>query len=208
LDTIKITPHRFAEGLTIPEYIGSMEQNRDTMQERYSSFELSKEFKDFLRNLGRPLNVLVLTEDWCNDSVRYLPVLFRMAEAVGNWDVHVLPRNTNLDLADVWLKDDKHRAIPVIVFFDEGMYERDYFIEKPEKVRSLEREARAQFAADHPHLPDAALLPIEMSDDTRAIYADFIREVRTRNLSLYQQWFVEEIGAKLQGIGTAMHPRG
>lgn len=198
MDTmIKITPERFGEGFTVDEFIETLGRNRETFEENYNTFTLKPEDAVQLQELGRPLKVLVLAEDWCGDVLRYLPAFTRMCEAAGDWDVRVFPRDKNPDLADLWLKEGKYRSIPVMVFFDENLREIACFVEKPTAVYGYDSRAREGFAAQHTHLEDASSPPSEMSQETYNLYTEYIRSQRTASRKQWQQLFVDEIKGKL-----------
>src|SRR5687768_4295003 len=130
----KVSPERFTEGMIIKEFVRSMSKNREIFEENYQNVTLREHDTDLLRRLDRKLNVIVLAEDWCGDVLRYVPVFARMAEVAGTWDVRVFCRDENLDMADLWLKEGKFRAIPVIAFLDEGLDEIACYVEKPRVV--------------------------------------------------------------------------
>src|SRR6476659_9685185 len=111
-----------------------MSKNQELFEANYQSFTLQPQDQVFLDDLSAQLNVVVLAEDWCGDVMRYLPVFVRMAEAASTWNVRIFYRDQNPDLADHCLKDGKHRAIPVFLFFDKEMNERACFTEKPAPV--------------------------------------------------------------------------
>jgi hypothetical protein len=205
---IELRPERFAQGLTIEQYINGMQKNRDTFRENYESFTLEPEDEAFFRDLGRDLNVMVLAEDWCGDVLRYLPVFVRMAEAAQRWNVRIFYRDVNLDLADACLKQGKYRAIPVFKFYDQQMNEVTCFIEKPASVYTTEDRAREAFAAEHLDLPDAGKHISEMSEQTYNLYVDFIRTFRAENRNRWQQLFVDEIKNKLSVAGGSTNNRG
>lgn len=191
--TSAISPERFAEGMTVQQYIDGMTRNRELFEERYESFELDKDYAVELRELGLTLNVLILLEDWCGDVLRYVPAFARIAEAAGTWKVRLFCRDENLDLADVWRKQGQFRAIPVIVFFDEKMNELGCFIEKPASVYGEDRAAREEFASRYPDLPDASLPSAEMSADTYNLYVEYMREYRASSAARWQAVFAREI---------------
>lgn len=199
-----ISAARFSEGLTIQQFVDSMEKNRDLFEANYNNFTFTPDDEQFLRNLSVPLNALVLAEDWCGDVLRYLPVFARMAETAPAWNVRVFRREANLDLADKWLRQGKYRSIPVIVVLDEGLRELDHFIERPTAVYEAEAQARRAFATQHPELPDSNLPSTEMSEQTLALYVPFMRRFRAENNLKWQQLFVDEIRAGLQGAGLAL----
>jgi hypothetical protein len=187
-----IVAETYFDGLTLSDFISGMSKNRETVEENYRNFTLDPEQVECLREIERPVRVLALVEDWCGDVVRYLPAMARMAEAAG-WDLRIFYRDHNPHLADAWLKDGLHRAIPVFVFFDEGWNELAHFIEKPPEVYAAEVEARVVFAAQHPELPDASLLPALMGQATLDVYTPYMRAFRTEHTSEWQRLFARQI---------------
>jgi len=116
---VDITPEFFYSGLKLQEYLEGMTKNRELFEANYRNFTLNEDELSALAALKGARHILVLTEDWCGDSVRYLPALARMAEVSEQWEIRFFYRDAHLDLADRWLKHGTHLAIPVIVFFDE-----------------------------------------------------------------------------------------
>jgi hypothetical protein len=80
---------------------------------------------------GRKLNVLVITEDWCGDSLHQFPILARLIEGDADVELRIFLRDRNPDVMDQFLKHGRYRTIPVFVFFDEAMSELGRFIERP-----------------------------------------------------------------------------
>jgi hypothetical protein len=191
--TTSITPERFSQGLTITGYINGMQENREKLEGNYSNVVLTNAEIERIKNSNIPVNVLVIAEDWCGDVLRYLPMLARMAEIASNWNVRIFYRDRNLDLAERWLKDGIHRAIPVIAFFDENWNELGYYQEKPAQVYKEEAAAIANFATLHPDLPDSSLPYAEMSDTTKQLYAPYMVNFRLSRMPAWQSMFVDEV---------------
>ena len=103
----RVSPERFAEGMTLQEFVDNMQKNRDLFETNYNNFSLNEEDEAFFRQVDGDLNVLVLAEDWCGDVLRYLPVFKHIAEAVPSWNVRLFRRDENEDLADQCLKEGK-----------------------------------------------------------------------------------------------------
>jgi len=197
-----ITPEFFFGGLSIEEYIEGMTRNRDLFEANYQNFVLTDDELTALRSIKGILHILVLTEDWCGDAIRYLPVLARMAEATGEWYIRFFYRDTHPELAGRWLKHGVRKAIPVLVFFDEKWNEHACFVEKPEPVYDEEDDARAAFASDHPELPDAHLPAGEMSQATLDIFAPYMRAFRLANTEKWEHYFATELTARLQSAAS------
>ena len=195
--TTSITPERFSQGLTISEYINGMQENREKLEGNYTNAVLTNTEIELIQNSNVPVNVLVIAEDWCGDVLRYLPMLARIAEIASNWNVRIFYRDRNLDLAERWLKNGIHRAIPVIAFFDENWNELGYYQEKPAQVYKEEAAAIANFATLHPDLPDSSLPYAEMSDTTKQLYAPYMVNFRLSRMPAWQSMFVGELLSKL-----------
>ena len=122
-----VTRERFAQGLTLAQYLQQMRMNRD----RFVALMQATPADGSLTRPGRKLNVLVITEDWCGDSLYQLPVLARLVEGDPDVELRVFLRDRNPDVMDQFLKRGRYRTIPVFVFFDEAMNELARFIERP-----------------------------------------------------------------------------
>jgi Thioredoxin len=122
-----MTRERFEQGMTLQQYLDQMWVNRERFVQRMTE----PGARVPLTRPGRRLNVLVITEDWCGDSLTHFPVLARMAAASADVDLRVFLRDRDADVMASYLKHGRHRAIPVFVFFDEHMRELARFIERP-----------------------------------------------------------------------------
>ncbi len=198
MDTLtRVDSERFSEGLTVEEYVQGMRKNRALFEQNYDSAVLRDEDVRFLAGSTRVSKVLVLAEDWCGDALRYVPVAARLAAEIPSWELRIFYRDENPDLADNWKKHGLFRAIPVIVFFDEQFHELAHFIEKPSPVYIAEDGARERFAAENPDLSDAHLPVDRMSPTTLDRYTTFVRSLRADSQRRWQQFFIDDIKAKL-----------
>lgn len=164
-----VTSERFASGLTYDAYKAAMTRNRERLEENERRVVVDPEIVRFFRSLPRPLNVVVLAEDWCGDVIANLPVLGRLAREAGTLDVRIFYRDENLDLMERWLNQGKYQSIPVVAFFDERFRELGHWIERPDSVTQLRARRRRDIYAAHPEFgsPDAPV-------------AELPEEVRTR----------------------------
>jgi Thioredoxin len=121
-----VTPERFEQGLTLPQYLEQMRMNR----ERFVQLMQAADRDGSLTRPGRKLNVLVITEDWCGDGIDNLPVLARMLEGHPHIQMRVFLRDRNPDVMEQFLKHGRYRSIPVFAFLDEAMNEVARFTER------------------------------------------------------------------------------
>jgi hypothetical protein len=124
-----LTRERFAEGLTLAQYVEQMSTNRAAFVRALESVTLTDDDRRVLKRLGSPLKLVIVTEDWCGTSLRYVPRVARLAEEEPGVEMRIFLRDENPDVMDLFLKRGVHRSIPVFAFFDEDMNERARFIE-------------------------------------------------------------------------------
>ena len=105
--------------------------------------------------------LLVLTEDWCGDSVNTLPVLARLVGTAPRMEMRLLSRDENPDLMSSHLSGGS-RSIPVVMLLDGDFVERGWWGSRPgplqqwvvQKGLALSREERYRevrkwYARDH-----------------------------------------------------------
>ena len=126
-----ITKERFAEGLTLPQYLDRMEMNRERFLRALEAAAVRPEAAQALERLGKVAKLLVITEDWCGTSLAYVPAVAKLVSAHPEIEMRIFMRDANPDVMDQFLKRGMYRSIPVFAFFDEDMKEIARFIEQP-----------------------------------------------------------------------------
>jgi len=160
-----ITAEQFATGMTMDEYQAQMSQNKEQFAANIAAAPVAPEDAARFAALPEPLDVLVITEDWCGDSLAHLPVLFRLARESGDrLNVRIFKRDEHKDLAALFPMPTGRVAIPIVVFFDQGMHEVGKFLERPQVGHAEMAAFMADFFARHPDLgtpgqPISALTP-------------------------------------------------
>lgn len=124
-----VTAERFAQGLTVAEYVTRMSTNRERFARLLEEAPVVPEDRDALAGRGRKIKLLVITEDWCPDSLRTIPPVARLVEGLPNVELRIFLRDANPDVMDGYLKRGQFRAIPVFAVFDEEMHEIGRLIE-------------------------------------------------------------------------------
>jgi thioredoxin family protein len=124
-----VTAERFAQGLTVAEYLAQMHTNRDAFTRLLADAPVHREDREAIATLEGKIKILVITEDWCPDSLRTIPVLARLVDGLPQVEMRVFLRDDNPDVMDQYLKRGQFRAIPVFAVFDEEMNELGRMIE-------------------------------------------------------------------------------
>lgn len=154
-------------GMTMHEYHAQMTQNKDEFAANIAAAPVTPDDLASFAALAEPVNVLVITEDWCGDSLAHLPVLFRLAQASGMMNVRVFKRDAYRDLAAQYPMPTGRVAIPIIVFHDARMNELGRFLERPQ-VGHLEMDAFMQgFFQRHPDYGTPGQVIAQLSPEAR-----------------------------------------
>jgi hypothetical protein len=126
-----ITRERFAEGLTLAQYIDQMGPNRERFVRALDGAAVRPQDTRVLDGLGRARKLLVITEDWCGTSLAYFPAVAKLVEGRPDIEMRIFLRDENPDVMDQFLKRGLYRSIPVFAFLDADMNELARFIEQP-----------------------------------------------------------------------------
>ncbi|MBU7027377.1 MAG: thioredoxin family protein [Theionarchaea archaeon] len=120
----------FRKGKLFKEYVESSD-----FEKVYKNASISVGDEKFFSSLT--LKVLCISEHWCGDCKREVPLLAYIAHKAG-WDFRIFGRDENPALLEKYTTEGKS-VIPVFVFFDENFKERGRFVEKaPEGKTTLE----------------------------------------------------------------------
>ena len=197
-----ITMDRFAQGMTFAEYVAQMSENKEKFLANYEKVQIRAADQADICGIGVPLNVLILTEDWCGDALTYVPVLGRLAACAGNWNLRIFKRDENLDLADQYLNFGKYRSVPVVVFFDEQMRELGRFIERPASVNRERQQVIDAVAREHAEV-QPGLRYNDQSDAGKELLTAPLRELRLSRQAAWEQAAIEEVCAALANVRAA-----
>ncbi len=164
---MSVTRERLAQGLSYPQFVAVMTKNQDRLTASEAQVHVSQGNLTFFAGLPHKLDVVVLAEDWCGDVIANLPVLQQLAEQTGKFSLHIFLRDQNDDLMQLFLKDGKHKSIPVFAFFDDNLTELGRFIERPPAFNTLRADRRTALYAAHPEIGAADTPVDDLTDDQR-----------------------------------------
>jgi hypothetical protein len=143
-----VTNKRYAQGFTFQGYLDSIGANRDRFDPHITAFQLAaadaEVFKQVVKTAGG-IKVLAIGEDWCPDVHRGLPIISKIAESSG-MELRFFPRDKNLDLMNLFLKEGKYQSIPVFAFFNIDLKYLCHWIERPVAATKYQEEIAALLA--------------------------------------------------------------
>jgi hypothetical protein len=173
-----VTVERLAGAMSPAEYTAQMKLNREPFQAMLERVEIPGDVERFFAGLPEPLDVAVFTEDFCGDALLALPVLFRLAERTQKLRVRVFLRDADPDLAGEYLPPERRGTVPVFVFFGRDGRVIGRFVERADALDAMLADERRAILAAHPELPDRDRPFGEMSEGSRRVVLDALRQAR------------------------------
>jgi thiol-disulfide isomerase/thioredoxin len=163
---------KFNEGRTIDQVKQELEHEGGRGAEMWAFGEsaAAKADIDFspFEALEKPVNLLILSEEWCPDCTDGLPIIDRIAKETGKVNARVLKRDENLELADQFLNKGLWRSIPTIVVLDEEFNPLGHIAERPDSVTERRTELRKAMHAEHPEFGGFDTRPDELDPEVRS----------------------------------------
>jgi hypothetical protein len=190
-----ITREQFEQGMTYDEYKAQMTKNQDRFAAQERRVALDPADLEAFRSLPRPVNVLVLAEDWCGDVIDNLPILGRLASASGKLNVRIFLRDQHPELMEQYLNQGQFRSIPVFAFFDDQFNELGRFIERPESVTERRAQRRLAIFAAHPEFGSPEAPVDQLPEAVRVQLSQAIASMREELKPLETQEVVRALRA-------------
>lgn len=106
----------YNQAMEYENYIKLLGDNLSLHKLHYKNFSIQKEDRQLLEKL-QGVNILVISEPWCGDSIALLPIVKKISEVNSNWRLKVLLRDENPDLIDRF-QTNGGRAIPIFLFLN------------------------------------------------------------------------------------------
>lgn len=131
-----MNPIRWHKGLTLDQFVAGMRTLQEDTIERLSRIRLSAEDKKTFSKLNFPIKIMVLTEDWCGDSLMNLPILAKIVESCPGMEMRIFRSTENPDFR-AYYQDIGIRAIPIFSFFDVSFNEIGTWVERPQLAHQL-----------------------------------------------------------------------
>jgi hypothetical protein len=152
---------RFLAGETFSQLLARPKKNGILWDALFKKAHVPDSLVARAEAIREPWHLLVLSEDWCGDSINSLPAVARLTESVPLIDMRIIGRDENPDLMDAHLTGVA-RSIPVIIVLDKDYNERGWWGPRPRRLQHwvLEeglalpkedtyREVRTWYARDH-----------------------------------------------------------
>jgi len=186
-------------GLELDQFVEGMQTHYTDMQRRLKTVNLSEAEVKLFNKLDQTVHGLVMTEDWCGDSLMNLPILVKIAEGAPHLDLRIFLRHKWTDL-DAYFKERNVTNIPVFMFLDVDFKEIGVWVERSKAAS----ERLGVWVSAHPEY-EAIRASSELSrEEKRARLAPLLAERQLEMENWYQNGLqstaVVEIAELIQAV--------
>lgn len=136
---------KWRSGLELELYVDRMALNQSAMHRRLAEVRLTARDKQRLDRIEQLIHVLVMTEEWCADSLMNLPIVACIVDAAPQMDLRIFTRSEAPELNDFYISKGYSR-IPVVTFLDEQFRELGTWMERSQAAHGKIQE----WSAAHP----------------------------------------------------------
>lgn len=118
------------EALGYDRFVSEVEQHQDLWRDVYRLARIPDWALDGVRPFAGRRHLLVIAEDWCGDASNTVPILARLSDLSGHFDLRILRRDEHPALMDQYLTGES-RSIPVVIVLDESFEEVGHWGPRP-----------------------------------------------------------------------------
>jgi hypothetical protein len=133
------TMDEWEAGIGWEEYLAGVMKHEDLWHHHWENATVPEGIAARLADLPGPRRVLVLTEDWCGDAVRSVPVIVKALLEAERVEVRLIDIGHHPDLIDRHLTKGA-KAIPVAIAADGEGNEIGWWGPRPAPLQSLLRD--------------------------------------------------------------------
>jgi hypothetical protein len=124
------------------DYLAAVEEKADVWRSAWRRAAITDADRQRLESLPGPRRVLVLSEDWCGDAARSVPVIVRAVRAAPGCELRVIDIESRPGLMEAHLSRNA-RAIPVAVVQDADGNDLGWWGPRPAALQTILREKLA-----------------------------------------------------------------
>jgi hypothetical protein len=122
----------YAQGTTWDQFLASARVQRDTWLKN-AAREVPPGLVERFRNAGKDLRLLVITADWCPDSLHSVPYIAKLASGAGV-ELRVVDFRTGKAVMDTHRTPDGRASTPTVVLLRSGQ-EVAAWVERPASLQ-------------------------------------------------------------------------
>ena len=130
-----ITKARYYGGETFAEFMTRPIKSKEMWVALAHRVTIPIEISARVEALHGEWHLLVLSEDWCGDSMNIVPIIAKLTDSISNMDMRILARDENLDIMDAHLTGGKSRSIPIVILLNPRFEECGWWGPRPRELQ-------------------------------------------------------------------------
>jgi len=139
---IRIDAKSLKNGFHWKDYVSSMTENKKNLNKLIQIVKLKKDLHNSIKTLEPKLenkNLIILTEDFCPDSLFNLPIFITMSELISNLSLQIFKRSENEYLNET-CQNLGLSKIPALLITDKYLNILSQWEEKPKKAYKIQSD--------------------------------------------------------------------
>jgi len=139
---IRIDAKSLKNGFHWKDYVSSMTENKKNLNKLIQIVKLKKDLHNSIKTLEPKLenkNLIILTEDFCPDSLFNLPIFITMSELISNLSLQIFKRSENEYLNET-CQNLGLTKIPALLITDKYLNILSQWEEKPKKAYKIQSD--------------------------------------------------------------------
>lgn len=133
------TPDEWKSAITWDSYLASVKAHAELWHHHWEQADVPESIATRLADLPGPRRVLILSEDWCGDAARSVPVIVKACAAAPAVEVRLIDIRHHADLMDRHLSKGA-KAIPVAIVMDGDGNDLGWWGPRPAPLQALLRD--------------------------------------------------------------------
>ena len=121
------------------EYLGGVKAHAELWTHHWEHAEVPESIAVRLADLPGPRRVLILSEDWCGDAARSVPVIVKALSAAPDIEVRLIDIKHHEDLINRHLSK-RAKAIPVAIVMDDAGSDLGWWGPRPAPLQAILRD--------------------------------------------------------------------
>lgn len=189
-------------GLTSDEFIDGMKINQEDMKRRIEEINFSHHERLLISSLTQDIFVIVVSEDWCGDSLMNLPIIVKLSKICSHIHLRIFVRSAHPELR-AYFADRGITNIPTFYFLDDKFCEIGVWVERPKKAYPI----LADWKAKHPEMEAIRNAPNLSKEEKRELLKPFTQKLNKEMENWYADGLQHETISEIMDI-LHLHEKG
>jgi len=141
----------YDEGATFPQFLDATTRRAEEWHALYRDARVGADALARARAVGGSWHLLVIAEDWCQDSMNTLPYLARLAALADSLDLRVIHSREGRGVMEAHRTPDGRPATPTVIVLDDAWREVGAFVERPRVLQDWVMAHRKELGSEEIH---------------------------------------------------------